>query len=409
MLNLLTELTKQDTPAEVDLRSSLGRRPKVVIGHPYLGRGGSEARVMWLLQALRQDCDLTVVTTGGWNLAELNSFYGTSIRESEVQLRIAPVPRPFRSRSAAALRGSCYQRFARKVAAGCDIRISAYNPTDWGLPAIHFIADFSWNQYVRELFDPPTPGFIYRPSLLRKAYLQLAAFYASPSGRNVLRDDILVANSAWSAQIMRQHLGVECAAIVYPSVWSEFPSVPFDEKSQAFVMIGRIAPEKHIEQAIAVLDAVRRRGHALQLHLCGAIPDNAYGRTIAKLCAQHSSWITIEGEVRGERKARLLAQCRYGIHFRAAEPFGIAVAEMVKAGAICFAPNNGGQAEILDHPGLLFAGTEDAVEKIHAVLSSPALQAAATYHLQQQSHRFSSETFMHEARACVAAAIRTEN
>ena len=46
------------------------------------------------------------------------------------------------------------------------------------------------------------------------------------------------------------------------------------------------------------------------------------------------------------------------------EAFGISVAEMVKAGAIVFAPNNGGQTEVINSPDLLFSGADDAVRKI---------------------------------------------
>ena len=67
-------------------------RHKVVIGHPFMGRAGSEARVMWLIEALKRNFDVTVMTTGGWDLSALNSFYGTEIKEDEVKVRIAPVP-----------------------------------------------------------------------------------------------------------------------------------------------------------------------------------------------------------------------------------------------------------------------------------------------------------------------------
>src|ERR1700730_2021052 len=128
--------------------------PKGVIRHSMMGRGGSEAGVMWLIEALKQDCDVTVVTTRGWDLAALNQFYGTQVQEDEVKVRIAPVPLLVRNLSAAALRGACYQRFASQIAGEYDVRISAYNPTDWGLPAVHFLADFSWHQALREKFDP---------------------------------------------------------------------------------------------------------------------------------------------------------------------------------------------------------------------------------------------------------------
>ena len=63
---------------------------EVVIGHPYMGRGGSEARVMWLIEALKQDFDVTVVTTGGWDLAALNSYYGTRVGKTKSRFALHP-------------------------------------------------------------------------------------------------------------------------------------------------------------------------------------------------------------------------------------------------------------------------------------------------------------------------------
>ncbi|MGA8103621.1 MAG: glycosyltransferase [Candidatus Acidiferrales bacterium] len=379
-------------------------RSKVVIGHPIIGRAGSESNVMWLIEALKRDCDVTVLTTGGWNLAELNEFYGTQVREDEVKVRIAPVPLLPRNVSAAALRGACYQRFALQIAGEYDVRISAYNATDWGLPAIHFIADFCWHRTLREKHDPPTPGFIYRDSVLRRSYLRIAKACGRSSGRDVLRDDVVIANSRWTAERLREYCGVDCAAVVYHPVWTEFPDVPWEEKAQAFVMIGRIAPEKRVERAIAIVDAVRRRGYALRFHLCGQIGDDIYGRRIAHLCREHADWITVEGQVTGKRKAQMLAGCRFGIQAREAEPFGISVAEMVKAGAIVFAPNDGGQAEILDVPDLLFADEAEAVEKVQAVLEQPKLLACMRTHLANRAEAFGAQRFMRGARACTTHA-----
>jgi glycosyltransferase involved in cell wall biosynthesis len=380
------------------IKSSTRIHKRVAIGHPFLGRGGSEAALMWLIEALKSEYDVTVATTGGWNLAELNAYYGTEVKEDEVKVRIAPVPWPARNLSVAALRGACLQRFARKIAGEYDLRISAYNPTDWGLPAIHFIADFSWHRELRERLDPPTPGFIYRDSVFRRAYLRLAAAYGRPTGRDLLRDDVVIANSRWTADLMRTALGVECAAVIYPAVWPEFPDVAWEKKEQAFVMIGRIAPEKRVEQAIAILEAVRQRGHAVRLYLCGQIGDDLYGRRIAQLCRERADWIVAEGRVIGARKTQILSHCRFGIQMRSAEPFGISVAEMVKAGAIVFAPNDGGQAEILDHPSLLFADVNEAVGKIDAVLTQSSLQSALRKHLSRCASLFTVKTFMREVR-----------
>jgi len=397
------------TQVSSNIRSLLkARRPKVVIGHPSLGFGGSESNVMWLIEALKQDYDVTVVTTAGWDLAALNAFYGTSVREDQVKIRIAPVPLAIRRLSAAALRGACYQRFARQIAPEYDLRISAYNPTDWGLPAIHFIADFSWHRGIRDKLHPPTPGFFYRDSILRRIYLAIASGYARPSGRDVLREDHVIANSEWTADLMKRECGVDCWAVVYPSVWTEFPNVTWEDKEEAFIMIGRIAPEKQVERAIAILAAVRQRGYRIRLHLCGHIGDDLYGQRIAKLCKQNADWIVTEGRVTGVKKAKLLAACRFGIQTCGAETFGISVAEMIKAGAIVFAPSNGGQAEILQNPRLLFAETDEAVSKIHSVLQNPAVQLALRAYLRERARLFGSQRFMQDAKACAAKPLLSE-
>lgn len=163
-----------------------GRKPRVAVGHPYIGRGGSEAAVMWLIEALKDNHEVSVLTTGGWNLSELNAYYGTRVKAEEVRVRIAPVPWPARNLSVAALRGACFQRFAREVAAEYDLRISAYNPTNWGLPAVHLIADFSWFPEIRHRYDPPTPGAIYRESAVRRTYQHLVASVSELSAKNSL-------------------------------------------------------------------------------------------------------------------------------------------------------------------------------------------------------------------------------
>jgi len=386
-----------------------GRRPKLVIGHPYLGRGGSEARVMWLAQALKPDCDVTIMSTGGWDLNNLNHYYGTSLNPGEVQFRPAPAPPLPKKLTAAALRGSLYQRFARRIAPEYDLRISAYNLTDWGLPAIHFIADFCWHREIRQAYDPETPGFVYRDTPLRRAYLAMARACASPSGRDPILADRVIANSEWSAAQLRRFYPLPPLPVIYPAVWAAFPHLPPEQKEDAFVMIGRIAPEKRIEAAIRALATLRARGHHLNLHLCGRIPDDAYGRMISGLCAANRGWVFPQGLVSGAAKSGLLARSKYGIQMCSAEAFGISVAEMVKAGAIVFAPGDGGQAEILQHPDLLFASETEAVAKIDAVLGNPDLQRSLRSHLAGRAELFSARRFMGEARARIVNMLATGN
>jgi glycosyltransferase involved in cell wall biosynthesis len=344
--NPLAGSAQQDGAGDINLTAILGRRPRILIGHPMLGRGGSEARVMWLIQALKTDCDVDLVTTRGWDLAALNEFYGTDVAPADVGVHIAPTGLPA-CLSAAALRGSLYQRYASSLAPRYDLCISAYNVTDWGRPAVHFIADFAWHHEIREKYDPPTPGYFYRNTFIRRLYLGMAAAFSSPTGRDPFSQDCVITNSAWSASMLEQYCPLKGTEVVFPPVWSVFPPVAWEAKKSDFVMIGRIAPEKRIERAVSILKAVRALGHDVRLHLCGSFENDAYGRAIARLCKENAEWIVVQGLRHGASKAALLSSCRYGLQTRAAEPFGISVAEMVKAGAIVFAPAEGGQADIL--------------------------------------------------------------
>jgi len=74
---------------------------------------------------------------------------------------------------------------------------------------------------------------------------------------------------------------------------------------------------------------------------------------------------------------------------------------MVKAGCITFVPNEGGQAEIVNHKSLIYSKVEDAVEKIDAVLWKPRLQAELQDHLKKQGAKFSTNVFKDGLRAAV--------
>jgi hypothetical protein len=102
-----------------------------------------------------------------------------------------------------------------------------------------------------------------------------------------------------------------------------------------------------------------------------------------------------------------MARHKFGINGCESEAFGIAVAELVKAGCLTFVPNGGGQTEIVDHPSLTFENDDDAIHKIVSALESPALQAALVGHLRQRSCELSTERFQESVRNLVAEFLAT--
>ena len=378
------------------------RELRVAIGHPRLGWGGSEKRVMWGIEALKDIYDLTLITAGDFDLDDLNRYYGTSLQPTDFKLRQTPLPFFLRNNAtAAALRGALYQRFCRRIAPEYDILISAYGPCDFGVPAIHFIADFSWSDEIRKILHPRAPGLIYKNNLLRKCYLWIAKSLRNPSGRNLFGgEDMIITVSKWAAKLMKEKYHVECP-IIHPAVPGDYPVVPFESRKFDFACLGRIAPEKRVERIIEILKKLRGKGHNFCFHIIGE-PDNAsYAKYFHMLISKYSDWIIHEGRLFGENKIKLLSAVRFGIHACQGDAFPGAVAEMVKAGCITFVPSEGGQAEIVDHKSLMYDSIEDAVEKIDAVLRKPQLQGELREHLKKQGSKFSTNAFMDGLRAAV--------
>ena len=365
---------------------------------------------MWAIEALKDDFNVSLITGGAVDLDALNQFYSTRVNEKELSIRQSPISIFLhRLKGADAFRGSIYQRFCQKIVHDFDVLISTYNLCDFGVPAIHCIADFSWVEEIRKRFHPlplGTRGLFHRYKLLRKCYLGLTRFVAQPSGRNLFSgEDLILANSQWSAQIIKDKHRTDID-VLYPPVFAEFSMVPFDAKEMGFVCIGRISPEKRIERIIEILREVRHRGHDIHLHVIGDTDGTTYGKSVENLCRTQRDWVTMEGSRFGKEKANLLSQHRFAIHACQGEAFGISVAEMVKAGCITFVPSEGGQAEIVNHRSLMYDSVEDAVEKIDTVLRKAQLQAELRQHLKKQGGKFSTNTFMDGLRAAVDKFLR---
>jgi glycosyltransferase involved in cell wall biosynthesis len=382
---------------------------KVAVAHPVMGRGGSEARAMWTVDTLKENFDISLITTGAVNLKELNRFYGTSLEVGQFNIKRAPLPFFLNWLGGGdALRGAFYHRFCRKIASNYDVLISTYNICDFGVPAIHCIADLSWDDEIRRSLHP-TPsgnrGLFHHYKLIREIYLKLIKIISNPSGRNVFDgEDVIIANSKWSAKIIKDKYGFD-ADILYPPVTADFAVSAVDKREFGFVCVGRISPEKRIETIIEILQKVRCRGHDIHLHIIGQISQTPYGKSIEGIAKKNDEWIILEGEQFGPEKERIISQHEFGIHACQGEAFGISVAEMVKAGCITYVPDSGGQTEIVDHPLLMYGSVDEAVDNIDKVLRNPKLKNNLRNHLEIQGTKFSADVFINGIKNTVESML----
>jgi len=90
---------------------------------------------------------------------------------------------------------------------------------------------------------------------------------------------------------------------------------------------------------------------------------------------------------------------------RPEEAFGIAVAEMGASGIVPFVLAGSAPAEIVECPEACFADEADAVGKIAALLSDPALERTARVEIEANSRRFGKRAFQDGLLRAVDAAL----
>lgn len=365
------------------MENCVTRRPKILLYYKSFEEnrwiGGAEFRLTQAIDLLKNRCELTLMTPTRPNWERINALYGSTIRDDEVKIVLVPHPLWRIAQYFFSKRDYRIRRI-QSEAARHDLAASFDNFTDFGHASIQFITFYSFFKY----FGISYPVNQQKPKLDSLRPRQILQFFfnrfrepvyyflnrhvrRTPTFADIIeRGDRVIANSEWAASFLKP-FGYD-ATVLYPPVVMSFPVAPFERRSADFLTLSRIAPEKRIEDAIEIIDRLRRRtGRDVTLHLCGQKDDSAYCRAIERLAAD-KPWIVFEGLIFGERKRSLLTSCRYALHARRNEEFGISVAEFLRAGLIPFVPDTGGSAEIVRNPALCFHDIDDAVEKIACFL-----------------------------------------
>ena len=284
----------------------------------------------------------------------------------------------------------------RRLAARFDVVISANNEVDVGRRGIQYI------HYPKLSLRPEVDlRWYHRLPFVVDAYRWLGLRLTGFSVERMRRNFSLVNSDFIGARVRALH-GVETVTL-FPPIAGTFPAVPWECREDGFVCIGRISPEKRLEQIIEILSKVRDKGlPAASAHHRNA-PTTTLMRPSSRSCVDaNRSWVTMHENLPREELAQLVASHRYGIHAMEEEHFGMAVAEMVRAGCIVFAPNNGGPVQILGgDERLLYSSVQDAAEKIGLTMLRRERQKELRDFLAARSAQFSAEHFVHQFRELV--------
>jgi|CZKS01.1.fsa_nt_gi glycosyltransferase involved in cell wall biosynthesis len=378
------------------------RKPRVLVVHPRLrSTGGGNLMAAWTLEALRSDFDISLATLEPLDYAALNDSFATSLREGDFQVHIAPpgYQRILRHMpTQGALLEICLtMRWAQDLdrQGRYDVIYGTCNEMDFHRRGVQYV-NYPWFYLPRPEIE--LSWFHRIPGLLwtyRRSCLALAR--ATPSG---LRRNLMLANSQFVVGQIRKAHGTD-AQIVHPPVPGDFVELPFEQRRLAMAAVGRVHPGKRWEMAVEIVESIRRRGHNLELTLIGHGDIPAYEARLQAMAASRPWFRWIRDASRAQLLAEL-SQHRYGIHTMPEEHFGIAPAELQRAGCITFVHNSGGQVEIVGGDSrLTFDSVEDASERIARVIENPGLEHELRGQVAERRSWFTAERFCDSVREIV--------
>lgn len=376
---------------------------RVLVVQPILApAGGAEAVAAWMIEALKDDHDVGIVTWTPPDFDAVNRWYGTSIRASQVRVHAARAglrgfvdAMPVRL---ALVRAAIVFRMARGLASAYDVVISADNEVDLGRPAVQYV------HYPRFLRPRPAGDlrWFHRWPGVLKLYYRLCDLLIGGATERIARNGTF-ANSAWTADRVRALYPDAAVTVVPPPVMSDDTGgLPWEDRENGFLCIGRLSAEKEIERIVEIVAGVRRAVPDVRLHIAGSRQSKAEYRAVRRLAETHAAWIRVHEDLSRVDLLRLIGRQRYGIHAMRDEHFGIAPAEMVRGGCIVFVPDSGGQVDVVGgEERLLFGDVREAVAKIVAVITDAGEQRRLRAHLSAGAGRYSVERFMRTIREAV--------
>jgi glycosyltransferase involved in cell wall biosynthesis len=366
--------------------------------------GGGNGLAAWMLQALVKQHRVTVLSWAPVVVDPINRFFGTSLHASDFD-RLSP-PRTWTAAvdslpvPAALLRSALLMRHVRRVSDGFDVIVGTHNEVDYGRRCIQYV-HYPTYRRPRPMVDLRV---YHRSEWLLNGYYAAADRLADFSTER-MKANLTLANSDWTAAQIRTSLGVN-AITVYPPVVGERQNVDWERRRPSFLAIGRLAPEKDLERVFRILARVRARIPDLTLTIVGTSDRKGrrYRTHLQALAESFGPWIRFEQNLSRPAINALMSEMRYGIHGMREEHFGMAPAEMARAGMIVWVPNGGGQVEIVGRdPSLVYETDEQAVESIARVLGDPSEQARLRDLLTARSEVFRETRFMREIQELVAS------
>jgi glycosyltransferase involved in cell wall biosynthesis len=206
-------------------------------------------------------------------------------------------------------------------------------------------------------------------------------------------------NSLYVEKLMREFYGPFNSKVFYPPTLIKAKTDEGVRDQLKVVYIGRIVPDKRIEEIIGIVEMARlASGANVSFHVAGRLDQTpCYGRKLSRM-AEERPWLKFVGTLYGEEKERFLASGAYAIHAERDEAFGISVAEYLLSGLIPIVPDEGGTPEIVDSHDLTYHTDEDAARILVRLISDSDFLERQRRHCAKRATMFTPEAYLGRQR-----------
>ncbi|HEX7588528.1 MAG TPA: hypothetical protein VF478_09460, partial [Anaerolineae bacterium] len=296
-------------------------KPRLLLVEPVINPpGGAQCLAAWALQTLREAYTVDLLTWTPIDFDAINRFYGTALNGEEFKQDSAPrwLDRlvSLDPDSYSFQRAACLMRLAKFRRHQYQLLLSFMDEVDFQCRAIQYIhfpylrTHYQTEQRLASLHG--LPGWCKTELFKHRPWRMISGFTFEGMKRN-----LTLVNSDWTGAVVKSAYDIEPTTL-YPPVPGDFPIVPWEQRENGFVCIGRLSGEKRYEWVIAILAGVRARGHAIHLHLVGTVGgqpgSTEYRRRVIKWVDANAEWVTLHENISRTELVQLVAHHRYGIH-----------------------------------------------------------------------------------------------
>ena len=231
------------------------------------------------------------------------------------------------------------------------------------------------------------------------------------SARKILANshEHIYSNSFYVDKMIRDFYGPVNSTVFYPPTIFDFNSQDIVRDPLRVVCLGRIDPEKRIEDIIEIVLLARNLSQMnLKLYIGGGAQPNCQGyMSMLKEITSKYDWIVWQGEVYGKEKEAFLLSGTFAVHTRRDEEFGISITEYLKAGLVAIVPNEGGACEIVNSPALSFDTNAKAAMILARLLSDTDFFKNQRCHCTELATYFTRDEYLKRQKNLLSNIINT--